>query len=113
MSDAHVHLTIDPTLGVAAQAGVPLAERRGAMVRRAEAMLRAGITTARDLGGGDGEEIAAAFEMLGAEPVITAKLQASNPVFSSLMILVVALLAALYPALRASRGKPVDVLHCL
>ena len=62
---------------------------------------------------GDGEEIAAAFEMLGAEPVITAKLQASNPVFSSLMILVVALLAALYPALRASRGKPVDVLRSL
>ena len=51
--------------------------------------------------------------MVGAEPVITAKLQAINPLFSSLTILLVALLAALYPALRASRGKPVDVLRSL
>jgi len=62
---------------------------------------------------GDDEEIAAAFEMVGSEPVISAKLEASNPLFSSLTILGVALVAALYPALRASRGKPVDVLRSL
>ena len=59
------------------------------------------------------EEMVAAFEVVGAEPLLTAKLVASNPLFSGLTILVVALVAALYPALRASRGKPVDVLRSL
>ena len=59
------------------------------------------------------EEMVAAFEMVGAEPLLSAKLVASNPLFSGLTILVVALVAALYPALRASRGKPVDVLRSL
>jgi putative ABC transport system permease protein len=59
------------------------------------------------------EEMVAAFEMVGAEPLLSAKLVASNPLFSGLTILVVALVAALYPALRASRGKPVDVLRSI
>ena len=59
------------------------------------------------------EEMVAAFEVVGAEPLLSAKLVASNPLFSGLTILVVALVAALYPALRASRGKPVDVLRSL
>ncbi len=59
------------------------------------------------------EEMAAAFEMIGADPVIYAKLIANNPIFSALTILLVALLAALYPAIRASQGKPVDVLRSL
>jgi ABC-type lipoprotein release transport system permease subunit len=58
-------------------------------------------------------EVVAAFALIGAEPVIGAKLHASNPLFSALAILGVALLAALYPALRASRGRPVDVLRSL
>ncbi|MDG2334758.1 MAG: ABC transporter permease [Myxococcota bacterium] len=59
------------------------------------------------------EEMAAAFEMVGTDPVIYAKLIANNPILSALTILLVALLAALYPAIRASQGKPVDVLRSL
>ncbi len=62
---------------------------------------------------GDSEEMTAAFEMIGAEPVITALLQVQNPLYSALAILAVALIAAFYPALRASRGRPVDVLRSL
>ena len=51
--DAHVHMVLDPALSSAAEqvAEAPDIVRRK-MVLRAEAMLRAGITTARDLGGG-------------------------------------------------------------
>ncbi|MDE0884756.1 MAG: ABC transporter permease [Myxococcota bacterium] len=59
------------------------------------------------------EEMAAAFAMVGSDPVIYAKLIPENPIFSGLTILLVALLAAFYPAVRASRGKPVDVLRSL
>src|SRR5262245_36311560 len=50
--DAHVHLSLDPDA-----TGTPGAQTRDdtlreAMSLRASAMLRAGITTARDLGGG-------------------------------------------------------------
>ena len=62
---------------------------------------------------GDSEEMTAAFEMIGAEPFITAVLEAQNPLYSALAILTVALIAAFYPALRASRGRPVDVLRSL
>ena len=61
----------------------------------------------------DSQEMVAAFEVVGAEPLISAKLVASNPLFSGLTILAVALIAALYPALRASRGRPVDVLRSI
>jgi imidazolonepropionase-like amidohydrolase len=57
--DAHVHMVLDPAVRD------PLAQPRGnpekelaAMVERARAMVRAGITTARDLGGGDWLELA-------------------------------------------------------
>lgn len=51
--DAHVHLELDPSLRTPKeQLAVPLAERRAAMARRAGQMLAAGITTARDCGGG-------------------------------------------------------------
>ena len=51
--DAHVHMVLDPALSSAAEqvAEAPDIVRRK-MVARSEAMLRAGITTARDLGGG-------------------------------------------------------------
>ena len=45
------------------------------------------------------------------EPVITWKLRASNPIGSSLTMLGVAILAALYPAIKASRGQPIDVVQ--
>ncbi len=54
-----------------------------------------------------------AMEMFGVEPVITWKLKPWNPVGSALTITVVALLAALYPALKASRARPVDALRGL
>ena len=51
--DAHVHLELDPALrSPAEQLAVPEAERVKAMAERAAAMLAAGITTARDCGGG-------------------------------------------------------------
>lgn len=55
--DAHVHLELDPGLrSPAEQLAVPLARRRAAMARRAVEMLAAGITTARDCGGGFHDE---------------------------------------------------------
>jgi len=51
--DAHVHLELDPELRTPAeQLAVPEEARVRAMAARAEAMLAAGITTARDCGGG-------------------------------------------------------------
>ena len=57
--DAHVHLNIDAALkSPEEQARVPEADAYAAMRARAEAMVRAGITTARDLGGPSGREFA-------------------------------------------------------
>lgn len=51
--DAHVHLTLSPERRTPQeQLAVPEAQVRTEMEARARAMLRAGITTARDLGGG-------------------------------------------------------------
>ena len=51
--DAHVHMVLDPTLRtLAEQIGEVDEIVRRKMVVRAEAMVRGGITTARDLGGG-------------------------------------------------------------
>jgi imidazolonepropionase-like amidohydrolase len=55
--DCHVHMGLDPTKGVAAQALITLADRHRAMKQRAQTMVRCGITTARDLGGGDWAEL--------------------------------------------------------
>jgi putative ABC transport system permease protein len=62
-----------------------------------------------ELGGGMGE----AAELFGVAPRITFKLKPLNPIGSTLTICAVALVAALYPALKASRGRPVDVLRSL
>lgn len=55
----------------------------------------------------------AVTELIGAEPVMVFALKASNPIDSAVTILFVALVAALYPALKASRGRPVDALRSL
>ena len=60
--------------------------------------------------GGDVGQVA---ELFGMEPVITWKLRPGNPVGSVLTILGVAVAAALYPAVKASRGRPVDALRSL
>jgi len=60
-----------------------------------------------------GGDIAKATEIWGMEPVLTFKLLARNPIASTITIIVVALLAALYPALKASRAHPVDALRSL
>ena len=50
--DAHVHLGLDPNIRTPdEQLAVPEQKQRAGMAQRAESMLRAGITTARDLGG--------------------------------------------------------------
>jgi ABC-type lipoprotein release transport system permease subunit len=57
--------------------------------------------------------MADAWALIGAEPVMTFVLRAGNPVGSTVTILVVAALAALYPAVKASRARPVDALRSL
>ncbi len=57
--DAHVHMVLDPDVGAALdQSRATDADIEQAMRERAGAMLRAGITTARDLGGGKWQELA-------------------------------------------------------
>jgi ABC-type lipoprotein release transport system permease subunit len=58
-------------------------------------------------------EATEAMELFGIEPLMTWKLKPLNPIGSALTILGVAIVAALYPALKASRGRPVDVLRSL
>jgi putative ABC transport system permease protein len=58
-------------------------------------------------------ENAAAMELFGVTPEMTWKLKPKNPIGSSLTVLGVALLAALYPAVKASRGRPADALRSL
>ena len=55
----------------------------------------------------------AGMELFGIEPVMTWKLKPWNPAGSAITIFVVAAIAALYPALKASRGRPVDALRSL
>ena len=56
--DAHVHMVLDPALRtLAEQLGEPAETIRAKMAARAEAMVKSGITTARDLGGGDHLEL--------------------------------------------------------
>jgi len=56
--DAHVHITLDSTVAsLTAQLEIPEATVVTASAQRAEAMVRAGITTARDLGGGGWLEV--------------------------------------------------------
>jgi putative ABC transport system permease protein len=58
-------------------------------------------------------DISKATEIWGMEPVLVFKLLPRNPIGSAITILVVAILAALYPALKASRARPVDALRSL
>jgi putative ABC transport system permease protein len=60
-----------------------------------------------------GEDIAKATESFGMEPVMTFVLRPSNPIGSAITIVFVAALAALYPAVKASRAHPVDALRSL
>ena len=53
--DAHVHLELDPAQHAPPDPDAP--RDPDAMAARADAMVRAGITTARDLGGGQGAEL--------------------------------------------------------
>jgi len=66
--DAHVHLGLDPELrSPAEQLAVDPERSRLAMEARAAAMVEAGITTARDLGGGDYRELALRDRILAGE----------------------------------------------
>ncbi len=66
--DAHVHLGLDPSVGSANdQLKIPASERMAQMKQRALAMLRAGITTARDLGGGEWQEVVLRDQILAGE----------------------------------------------
>jgi ABC-type lipoprotein release transport system permease subunit len=56
---------------------------------------------------------AGAFELWGIEPVMTWKLKPLNPIGSTITILGVAAVAALYPALKASRSRPVEALRAI
>ena len=58
-------------------------------------------------------DIAKSTEIWAIEPVMTFKLTPMNPIGSTITIVFVALLAALYPALKASRARPVDALRSL
>jgi len=59
----------------------------------------------------ENEAMRGAVELLGVEPQIVWKLKATNPIGSAITILGVAALAALYPAFKASRARPVDALR--
>jgi ABC-type lipoprotein release transport system permease subunit len=58
-------------------------------------------------------EIAKGTALFGMEPVMTFKLKPLNPIGSTITIVIVAALAALYPALKASSARPVDALRSL
>lgn len=60
-----------------------------------------------------GAEMAEAVASMAIDPVLTFALHASTPIGAALVILLVAALAALYPALKASRSRPVDALRSL
>ncbi|MEE2665936.1 MAG: ABC transporter permease [Myxococcota bacterium] len=60
-----------------------------------------------------GEQLAGLSEFMGMEPVITSNLAFSTVWKSALVILVVATVASLYPALKAGRANPVDALRSL
>jgi ABC-type lipoprotein release transport system permease subunit len=58
-------------------------------------------------------DMAGMTELIGIEPVMTFRLKPLNPIGSALTILVVGSLAALYPAFKASRSRPVEALRTL
>lgn len=81
--DAHVHLTLDPAIRLPVdQLAVEPATLEGAMEVRAGEMLAAGITTARDLGGGRWQELALAARIEAGEVAGPRLLCAGQPVTS-------------------------------
>jgi ABC-type lipoprotein release transport system permease subunit len=54
---------------------------------------------------------ALAIELFQVEPVIASAMRATHLTFTPLIVLSVALMAALPPAFRAARGRPVDALR--
>ena len=81
--DAHVHMVLDPALmSVAEQLSQAPDTVRSKMVQRAEAMLRAGITTARDLGGGSWLELELRDRIAAGEIAGPRLLCAGQPVTS-------------------------------
>lgn len=61
----------------------------------------------------ESESMTAMVEMFGMEPVMTWKFKITNPIGSAATILGIASLAALYPAWKASRARPVDALRAV
>ena len=81
--DAHVHMVLDPAVfDPLAQAQGDAQTQLAAMARRAAAMVRAGITTARDLGGGQWLELALRDRIARGELVGPRLLCAGQPVTS-------------------------------
>jgi putative ABC transport system permease protein len=60
-----------------------------------------------------GDSLKGVYELFGIEPVITFKLKPWNAIGSAITILAVGALAAVYPAQKASRTRPADVLRSL
>ena len=82
--DAHVHMTLDPALRTPAeQLAVPDDALVAGIERRALAMARAGITTARDLGGGKWLELRARDRILAGDLPGPRLLCAGQPVTSA------------------------------
>ena len=81
--DAHVHMVLDPSLhSVAAQLAESPDVTREKMRARAEAMVHAGITTARDLGGGAWLELELRDRIKAGEIVGPRLLCAGQPITS-------------------------------
>lgn len=60
-----------------------------------------------------GGAVAKGTELFGMEATLVFKFDWTNPINSTITILIVAALAALYPALKASRAQPIDALRSL
>ena len=81
--DAHVHMVLDPALrSLDAQLAEPAETTREKMRQRAAAMVRAGITTARDLGGGAWLELELRDRINAGEIVGPRLLCAGQPITS-------------------------------
>ena len=81
--DAHVHMVLDPALrSLDAQLAEPAETTREKMRQRAATMVRAGITTARDLGGGAWLELELRDRIEAGEIVGPRLLCAGQPVTS-------------------------------
>ena len=81
--DAHVHMVLDPALrSLDAQLAEPAEATREKMRQRAATMVRAGITTARDLGGGAWLELELRDRIEAGEIVGPRLLCAGQPITS-------------------------------